>query len=253
MTVPTPGVLAKEDLLRVEDEFGVGEEQVRRDHLISHVLSAVSTLGVDDVMFLGGTALSRTWLPGLRLSEDIDLIALGRRPDVADLIEAAVARALRRGFGEVSFSPHMRSAKHPQPSVMAVAGLKVQVQLLAATGYPAWPSTVSQIVQRYRDAPSAQLRVLTRPAAAAAKLAAWHDRHAARDLYDMWAMIGQGMISGEAANLFATFGPLRRTAAVSFDEVPTPAQWESALAHQCILHVGARQAAEEVRAAWAAA
>ncbi|MDN5985739.1 MAG: nucleotidyl transferase AbiEii/AbiGii toxin family protein [Propionibacterium sp.] len=169
MTVPTPGVLAKEDLLRVEDEFGVGEEQVRRDHLISHVLSAVSPLGVDDVMFLGGTALSRTWLPGLRLSEDIDLIALGRRPDVADLIEAAVARALRRGFGEVSFSPHMRSARHPQPSVMAVAGLKVQVQLLAATGYPAWPSTVSQIVQRYRDAPSAQLRVLTRPAAAAAK------------------------------------------------------------------------------------
>jgi hypothetical protein len=37
-------VLSDEDLAAVEEMFGVGEAQVRRDHLISHVLAALSAL-----------------------------------------------------------------------------------------------------------------------------------------------------------------------------------------------------------------
>jgi hypothetical protein len=44
--------------------------------------------GADDVIFFGGTALSRTFLPTLRLSEDIDLLVHGRRSDVAARIGA---------------------------------------------------------------------------------------------------------------------------------------------------------------------
>jgi predicted nucleotidyltransferase component of viral defense system len=47
----------------VADRFGVDMAQVRRDHLISHVLAAISVRVLStDVVFFGGTALSRTYL-----------------------------------------------------------------------------------------------------------------------------------------------------------------------------------------------
>lgn len=47
----------------VADRFGVDLEQVRRDHVISHVLGSISRRAQDRFIFYGGTALSRTWLP----------------------------------------------------------------------------------------------------------------------------------------------------------------------------------------------
>jgi predicted nucleotidyltransferase component of viral defense system len=38
-------------------------EQVRRDHLISHILAALSVSFHEQVIFFGGTALARTYLP----------------------------------------------------------------------------------------------------------------------------------------------------------------------------------------------
>jgi predicted nucleotidyltransferase component of viral defense system len=62
--------------------LGVAEAQVRRDHAISHILAALSRHRSEDLIFFGGTALSRTYLLDKRLSEDIDLIAVDhpRRP-----------------------------------------------------------------------------------------------------------------------------------------------------------------------------
>ena len=40
---------------RVASTFGVGMEQVRRDHLISHVLAAIATdISTDNLVFFGG-------------------------------------------------------------------------------------------------------------------------------------------------------------------------------------------------------
>lgn len=45
----------------VAERFGADLEQVRRDHLISHVLAAIAAdVPTDDLVFFGGTALSRT-------------------------------------------------------------------------------------------------------------------------------------------------------------------------------------------------
>ena len=72
------------EMEQVATAFGVGMEQVRRDHLISHVLAAIaSDISTDDLVFFGGTALSRTHLADARLSEDIDLIAHIPRGDMA--------------------------------------------------------------------------------------------------------------------------------------------------------------------------
>lgn len=77
--------------------FGVSAEQVERDHFISHVLAFLSRDFGDRVHFIGGTALARTHLPDGRLSEDIDLIAVGSRKDVANALDATLPR--RRATG----------------------------------------------------------------------------------------------------------------------------------------------------------
>jgi predicted nucleotidyltransferase component of viral defense system len=84
------------------EQFGVSEEQVRRDHAISVVLAALSDSLREDLLFFGGTALSRTYLEAERLSEDIDLIALGKRTDVASRLVRTVERAVQRSHGRVT-------------------------------------------------------------------------------------------------------------------------------------------------------
>ncbi|MGQ9348980.1 MULTISPECIES: nucleotidyl transferase AbiEii/AbiGii toxin family protein [Mycolicibacterium] len=42
------------------------------------------------VHFIGGTALARTHLPDGRLSEDIDLVAVGSRKEVATELDATL-------------------------------------------------------------------------------------------------------------------------------------------------------------------
>lgn len=117
-STPIPRVLDPSERTAVEATFGVDSEQVARDHVISHVLATISSVNTDNVVFFGGTALSRTHLADLRLSEDIDLIARGDRITVADQIETAVVRRLRRTFGTVSFTPipqHSSSSRNRDP------------------------------------------------------------------------------------------------------------------------------------------
>lgn len=61
--------LSQDDLEREASRFGVADEQVRRDHAISHVLAGLAASMRDDLIFFGGTALSRTHLVNARLSE----------------------------------------------------------------------------------------------------------------------------------------------------------------------------------------
>ena len=247
LPAPVPGVLDNGDLRAMQDHFGVSEEQVRRDHAISHALAALTSIGTDEFVFFGGTALSRTHLPGLRLSEDIDLIALGGRTETAGRIQAALHNGLRRTLGAPSFSPPLPETRHPEPSVMQVGSSTIQIQLLSSSGYPNWPTEVAELEQRYRDAPPAQLRVLTPAAFVVAKLSSWSDRGAPRDLYDLWAMAVEGMIDERAVELFGRLGPFAEAADVSFNRLPTAAQWEAALAHQCRIDISPAEAASIVR------
>ena len=235
--------------------FGADLAQVRRDHLLSHVLAAIAArVPTDDVAFFGGTALSRTYLADARLSEDIDLIALVPRAQLAGAIESAVARGLARSHGHVSWLPPLTATSGSQPAALSVEGLDgIQVQLLAGDGYT-WPTEVRDIEQRYSDAPPARLRTLTAPAFAAAKLAAWMDRGAPRDLYDEWAMSERGLIDGAALDVFVRHGPTGKPpASWVFSSGPDDKTWRGALGHQTRLTVTAGEALALVGAAWAAA
>ena len=244
-----------DELEAVAQRFGVDLEQVRRDHLLSHVLATISArVPTDDVVFFGGTALSRTHLADARLSEDIDLIALVSRAQLAAAIESAVARGLARSHGRVSWLPALTATSGSQPATLSVEGLDgIQVQLLAGDGYT-WPTEVRDIEQRYSDAPPARLRTLTAPAFAAAKLAAWMDRRAPRDLYDQWALSERGIIDDAALDVFVRHGPTGKPpGSWVFESGPDDKTWRRALGHQTRLTVTATEALVTVRAAWAAA
>ncbi|WP_417561820.1 nucleotidyl transferase AbiEii/AbiGii toxin family protein [Microbacterium sp.] len=246
---PTPGLLSEDDLVRVATQFGVEDEQVVRDHAISHALAAIAGLGTEAVVFFGGTALSRTLLTDVRLSEDIDLIACGDRREIGDLIEGAISRGFKTTLGAVTFTPRIRDARNSEASIMRVGDTTVQIQLLSSVGYPAWPTEVVDVAQRYADAPPARLRVLTRAAFVASKLASWTSREAPRDLYDLWALAKAGAFTADAGALFHRFGPFTKASAVSFARVPTEAEWEAALGHQCLVAVSPRDAVRVVTGA----
>ena len=216
------------------------------------MLSAIaSDISTDDLVFFGGTALSRTHLGDSRLSEDIDLIARIPRKEIAEKIERAVRRGLARSHGRPTWQPALTATTGSQPTVLTVPdGTSVQVQLLGGEGY-LWPTEVVEIEQRYSDAPPARLRVLTADAFAAAKLGAWIDRGAPRDLYDLWAMSERGLIGPSALRVFVAHGPFGKPPdAWVFDCALDEGAWMRALGHQTQLRVSAQEAMTIVRNIW---
>jgi predicted nucleotidyltransferase component of viral defense system len=245
-----PSGLSRDEAAAVAEQFGVALEQVRRDHLISAILAALQT-HADDVTFFGGTALARTYLPAGRLSEDIDLLALADRRSIARAINRTIERALLVTHGRVSWTANLADIRDTEPSSLVTDdGLVVRVQLLSAHGYPAWPTAVHDIVQRYSDIPPTRLRTPVRDSFAAWKTAAWFERHAPRDLYDLWALALDGALTASAAQLFAThtgFGPPQEH---MFSHAPTADEWQRELSAQTRLTVSAEEALHVVRAAW---
>jgi hypothetical protein len=73
----------------VAERFGVAHSQVRRDHLISPARGDQHPRCRRGDLLRRHRICSRTIAPHGRLSEDIDLIALGRRRDTAEKLEPA--------------------------------------------------------------------------------------------------------------------------------------------------------------------
>lgn len=243
-----------DELDEVAAQFGVDRSQVLRDHMISHVLAAISATDDNNLIFFGGTALSRSALPDGRLSEDIDLIAVDSRTAVASRLTTAIPHALRREFPGATWSPTLAEVSDTGHAVIRSAdGSAVRIQLLSAVGYPPWPTELVDLVQRYSDAPPARLTTLTSAGFVAAKSAAWYDRRASRDLWDLWALATRGHLTTAAADLFARFGPTnRRPDPAAYAEPPSEERWRRDLAGQVRLTVAAAEACAVVRNSWTA-
>lgn len=239
----------------IADQFGVSRDQVRRDHLISHLLATLSAHFADQVVFFGGTALSRSFVPNGRLSEDIDLIAVGNRRDIALVLEQRLITANRREYPGLRWMPQLSTVRDTDPAVLATAdGTNVRIQLLNQTGYPPWPTESHELIQRYSDAPPATLTVPTQASFAAWKTAAWMDRAASRDLFDLWSLAESGAINSEAADLFIRYGPMTNPPDERiFSAAPDETVWRRDLGSQTRLNVTAKEALAAVRTAWLSA
>jgi predicted nucleotidyltransferase component of viral defense system len=236
----------------VATQFGVSVAQVERDHLISHLLAFLSREFGNRILFIGGTALARTHLSAGRLSEDIDMIATQDRKALAQDLDRELPRALARTHGRLTLEPPLSHTADALPVLLRTAdGTAVQLQLLSARGRASWPAEQRRLVQRYTDAPAAELSVPTLPAFAASKTVTWADRHAARDLWDLWALSQIGAIDAAAAELFRRHGPTNKLpAAHLFLQAPSDDEWQSQLAGQTRLTVSANEALIAVRNAW---
>ena len=209
----------------------------------------------DSFVFFGGTALARTYLPDGRLSGDILLYALPTRVAVVADVEEALSAGVLREYGRLTWAPSLSAVKDAAPAILRTQeGLIVRVQLLDPAGHPTWPTERRELHQRYSDVPPAALVVPTLPAFAASKAMAWHDRHAPRDLYDLWGLANIGAIDVAAAALFAEQGPTGQPPrSWMLGEAPDLEDWSRQLGGQTRIADDAAEALTAVRKAWAAA
>jgi predicted nucleotidyltransferase component of viral defense system len=237
---------------QVAQQFGVAPEQVERDHLISHLLAYLSKQFGDRIHFIGGTALARTYLPHGRLSEDIDLVAIGTRRAVAEDLDNGLPRSVARTHGRLTLEPLFSSATDTRPVIVRTAGgIAVKMQLLSSRDRIVWPAGRRPVEQRYSDAPSAELIVPTLAAFSASKTVTWADRRAPRDLWDLWALSEIGAIDRTALHLFQKFGPTNQPPGdYLFETPPSDAAWQTQLAGQTRLTITAPQALVIVRESW---
>jgi predicted nucleotidyltransferase component of viral defense system len=240
---------------RVAEQFGVAPGQVERDHLISQLLAFLGQRFGDRIHFIGGTALARTHVPKGRLSEDVDLVAIGNRQDLAAELNEALPRSVARTHGRLALESSLIDSVETLAAIVRSAeGLSVRLQLLSSRNRTLWPTERRTLLQRYSDAPVAELLVPTLPAFAASKTATWSDRHAPRDLWDLWALAGIGAIDAAAAELYRHYGPTNRLPGpYESRNPPAEAEWIAQLTGQTRLNVTAREALDIVREAWARA
>lgn len=244
------------ELIATADAFGVAESQVKRDHLISHVLVALSQLD-QPIVFFGGTALARTWLPdpstGGRLSEDIDLYT-SERKKVADTLQE-LPRLLRREFPGARWDPSPADVRAIDPARLVTRdGLQVRIQLLSTAEHrelAQWPAEVKALQMRYTDVAPASLPVPTLTSFAAMKTVAWLDRSAARDLYDLAALARIGALTSAEADLVHQVTGWR-VARYGFTSLPA-FDWAVQLGHQTGTLPTAQSCLDLVRTSYGAA
>jgi ATP/maltotriose-dependent transcriptional regulator MalT len=121
--------LSAEDLAPEADRFGVSDEQVRRDHGISHVLAVAERVrGRGDLLRWDGiepdSPASRPPQRGHRP------LATTPRTELADRLTQAISSRLLRTLGRVSWNPGFASHNDVQPSIppreLEVLGLIAQ-------------------------------------------------------------------------------------------------------------------------------
>jgi predicted nucleotidyltransferase component of viral defense system len=188
-------VIPTREVVTWAEQFGVASEQIRRDHFISHVINSLGSV-VPDVRFFGGTALCRTLLEGSRLSEDIDLLDDDPRVTL-DVLREHMVRALRREFPDATWDAPFADGDG-QAAMLDPSGMdpiKIYVGRIGPDTR-AWSFEVADVQLRYSDLPpTASVLCPTPSTFAAMKLAAWFDRHAPRDLFDLAGLARRGVLA----------------------------------------------------------
>ena len=231
--------------------LGVAPEQIRKDHLISHLLAGVARGTVAErAVFFGGTALARTHLGDRRISEDIDLWAAPAQ-EVFAILADELPRHVRREY------PGLRIERDSPATGTAVArnGTQVRLQVVAygAEHHRCVELERRKIDLRYTDLrQETELTVPVRSSFAAMKHLAWADRTAPRDLVDLAGFAAIGALDGEAdaiVNCLRGFGVNSR----DVDRLPERARrvWIVDLAHQMGQPPDPDHALSAVQEAWA--
>jgi predicted nucleotidyltransferase component of viral defense system len=230
--------------------LGVAIEQVQRDHLVSHVLALLPQLRLDGP-FVGGTALARTYLDGLRVSEDIDLM-VEDVPAVGEQLNAQLPRLLRREYPDARLSGSVPAARGLRLHLTAADVPMVEVQLInVERERQALPFQMTPVALRYDRLPEhVPLMLPTAEAFVAMKVAAYRDRSEPRDLFDLAHLAVSGAVNHDAATLTSRLtGALPSVAEFRRVARHTAMTWHDRLAHQTAKMLAPEEALQRVRTA----
>ena len=181
--------------------FGSSEAQVRRDHAISHILAAIQNLS-SQMVFYGGTALSRTFLTAGRLSEDIDLYCDDRHALCQRL--NALPELIEEEFPQSNWQKLPSQSRDDERFYLnCEPEIQIQIQVVDSRSrlWQRIPIELTDIHQRYSDVPRTKMHAPTFDGFVAMKASAWLDRRTARDLFDLDALSRVGKVSDEARKL----------------------------------------------------
>lgn len=233
---------------KVQILFGANEAQVNRDHAISHVLAALQKFETEFIFF-GSTALARIFLSEGRLSEDIDLYTSDRRALCRELEK--LSTLITEEFPQASWNVGPSRTVDPQSSLLICnPSIQIRVQILDSLtrGWQFIPTIVSEIQQRYSDAPLARLFTPTFDGFVAMKALAWVDRCSPRDLFDLAGLSRKGQVTENARQLIEQLRGFQITAQMM--DLRVKGLWKEELAHQTKLHVTAEECLQRVLEWW---
>lgn len=232
----------------IQARFGTSHLQIQKDHAISHILAALADFNTD-LVFYGGTGLARTFLESGRLSEDIDLFTLNRI-DLnleLDLLPELIFQEFPQAFWLTKPS---QIAEPGKALLVCQQGVQIEVQVISSQGrgWSEIPTALSEIEQRYSDAPRIKLRTPTLDGFSAMKLAAWFDRATSRDLFDLEGLTHLAPVSAATRKLVADL--LGLTLTLGMLDRSVVGLWRDELAHQTRLEISEEQALSRVLAWW---
>ena len=233
---------------KVQNLFSANEAQVSRDHAISHVLAALQGISTD-LVFFGGTALSRTFLTAGRLSEDIDLYSPDRDALCRELDE--FPKLIKEEFPQANWNVMPSQTVDPQSSLLVCDSstqIKVQAVDSRTRGWSKVPTTLRDIHQRYSDVASSKLLAPTFDGFVAMKALAWFDRRAARDLFDLEGLSHKGEVTQGARDLIDQLVGFRLSREMMMGRVV--GLWHEELAHQTKLDKSEAECLERFLAWW---
>jgi predicted nucleotidyltransferase component of viral defense system len=184
--------------------LGVDAGLIRKDHVLNHVLAGIAA-DPGDLVFRGGTALSRAHWPDFRISEDLDFVTEGKLMQGSELVTRAVGKAAQ-GTGHdlrVEFdnpdSSWMRAIIRWDEALVSVD--------LNRAERPRLPTDLCDLDLPYSDLADepSQIDVVALEEILADKLYMLDDRQEPRDLFDLWyGTCVKGVPFDEIAAVFKT-------------------------------------------------
>jgi len=189
----------------------IPEAVLEKDYCLSWFLVGMSATPLKDILaFKGGTAIKKCYLPDYRFSEDLDFTLRektafetirGHLDDVFGRTEEASGVRIR--FSRYDRHSHENSHtfylayEGPLPGA-AGQEVKVDITIQERIVFPVEALPVLNAYVEYRDLPvEATIGVYSLNEIAAEKIVALFDpaRNEPRDLYDLWHLTGEGLVS----------------------------------------------------------
>jgi predicted nucleotidyltransferase component of viral defense system len=183
-------LIDKRELLEKARERNINLQMIEKDYVLGWLLFGIS--GTPDLVFKGGTALSKIYVPKIwRLSEDLDFAFMG---EDLNKVFPHIQKALSRVEKKSGIRLKMKS-QHTNPLYLQ---LKIQYDALLGRNWVKFDVTKEQTLdkirsrklkQAYSDYPNFSLKVESLEEIFAEKLRALIERKKCRDYYDVWQLL----------------------------------------------------------------